>query len=105
VIGQGNEKAELEVLSMRENEEKKGRDGGQREKKMEEEEEVEDGADQGGLEELNVARNFIVGQWNSVVVYFSFQSRQLVIVLLRSVFLAWEFCGKRFTIIILAGII
>lgn len=47
---------------MRENEEKKGRDGGQREKKMEEEEEVEDGADQGGLEELNVARNFIVGQ-------------------------------------------
>ena len=62
MIGQGNEKAELEVLSMRENEEKNGRDGGQREKKMEEEEEVEDGADQGGLEELNVARNFIVGQ-------------------------------------------
>ena len=51
---------------MRENEEKNGRDGGQREKKMEEEEEVEDGADPYGREELKVARDFIAGQKCSV---------------------------------------
>lgn len=80
---------------------------GEKEEKRQrmEEEEFEDGVDPCGLEERQVARDFLMGNKSSVVVYLSKLSMKLVIMLLICMFFAWAIWGLSFTIIILAGII
>lgn len=62
-------------------------------KKQMEEEEVENGADPCGLDEPQVARDFINGQQSSVEVYLPNLITQLVIILLSILFIAWAFWG------------
>lgn len=69
-----------------------------------EEEEVENGADPCGLEEPQIARDFINGQQSSVEVYLSNLIAHFVVILLSFLFLAWAFLVWRFTHVNLVSI-
>jgi len=69
-----------------------------------EEEEVEDGADPCGLEEQQVARDFIAGQSSSVLVCLPNLGMQLINIITDYGFFARAYWGRRFRDISLAGI-